>query len=435
MIDLASPYLQPEIETMPRAELAALQEKRVVSLVRHAYEKSACYREAWQAAGVVPDQVASVADFQKLVPLLGKSDLVKFRDRTGDPYCGILCVEPHEVDNIGTSSGTTSEPMPLVELVAGAVPFASSVRDMWGAGLRPGDRVIHVMATQRGPQDRVNQAIGCIPIMVNVRPGADWSVVFDMIRRHQPSHIYLLGPMLPELDRLSEDVDLAEIFSCVKFAVVSGEPLGARMRRKLTEEWGLELYDVTGTADTGVAWECSAHDGYHVWEDFVFAECLDPKTGAPVADGEPGELVCTALANQAWPLIRHRSGDLVRFDRSPCTCGRTHLRFHLLGRISDRVTIGGRDVLPMQVWRLIEQFDETAAAVFQIVVPAGGTDELRIRVGYNARRTTSVPDLEARIAAAIEAELGLVPVLELSEEAELQARSRSGIKLPRLVRE
>jgi phenylacetate-CoA ligase len=338
------------------------------------------------------------------------------------------------VNNIGTSSGTTAEPMPLVELVSGAFAFASAVRDMWGAGLRPGDRVIHVMATQRGPQDRANEALGSIPLMVNVRPGADWSNVFDVIRRHQPSHIYLLGPMLPELDRLSEDVDLAEIFSCIKFAVVSGEPLGARMRRKLTHEWGLNLYDVTGTADIGVAWECSAHDGFHVWEDFVLAECLDPVTGLPVPDGEPGELVCTALANRAWPLIRHRSGDLVSFDRRPCSCGRTHLRFHLLGRISDRVRVGDRDVLPMQLWRVIEQFDETAAAVFQIVAPEGGTDVLRVRVGFNARRTSAVADLQDRLRGAIEAECGLDPVLEMYEESKLQARSSSGIKLPRVVR-
>ncbi|WP_338183546.1 hypothetical protein [Jatrophihabitans sp.] len=378
--------------------------------------------------------MSSLADFQKLVPLLGKADLVGYRDRTGDPYCGLLCVDPVEVDNIGTSSGTTAEPMPLVELVSGAVPFASTVRDMWGAGLRPGDRVIHVMATQRGPQDRVNEAIGCVPLMVNVRPGADWSNVFEMIRRHQPSHIYLLGPMLPELDRLSEDVDLAEVFSCIKFAVVSGEPLGARMRRKLTQEWGLELYDVTGTADTGVAWECSAHDGYHVWEDYVLPECLDPITGLPVPDGEPGELVCTALANKAWPLIRHRSGDLVRFDRSPCSCGRTHLRFHLLGRISDRVRVGDTDVLPMQLWRVIEQFDETSAAVFQIVAPEGGSDVLRVRIGFNARRTDDVLELQERLRRAIEAESGLDPSLEMYEESELQARSSSGIKLPRVVR-
>ncbi len=97
------------------------------------------------------------------------------------------------VNNVGTTSGTTAEPMPPVELVDGAPPFASTVRDMWGAGLRPGDRVIHTMATQRGPQERVYHQLGCIPLMVNVRRGADWDAVFGMIRRHQPAHIYLLG--------------------------------------------------------------------------------------------------------------------------------------------------------------------------------------------------------------------------------------------------
>jgi phenylacetate-CoA ligase len=431
---ISSDFLQPALETMPRPELEALQQRELVSLVRHAYQNSDFYRSAWDEAGLHPEDITSVSDFQKRVPLLSKTELVDFRDRTGDPYCGLLCVAPTAIDNVGTTSGTTSEPMPLVELADGCVPFASAARDMWGAGLRPGDRVIHTMATQRGPQERVYQQIGCVPLMVNVRPGADWDAVFDMIRRHRPTHIYLLGPMVAELDRLSEEVDLASAFSSIKFAVVSGEPLGVRMRTKLTQAWGLELYDVTGTADTGVAWECRVHEGFHIWEDYVFAECLDPATGQPVPEGEPGELVCTALANRAWPLIRHRSGDLVRFDRTPCGCGRTHLRFHLLGRLSDRVRVGKYDVLPMQVWRVIEQFDETAAAVFQIIAPEEASDVLRIRIGYNTRRTQSVSDLEMRLSDAIAAELGVRSALEMHEEAALLASSRSGIKLPRVVR-
>jgi phenylacetate-CoA ligase len=431
----ADDFLQQELETMPREELSRMQEDKVRGLVRWAYERSPFYRERWDQLGVHPSEIGSITDFQKRIPLLNKADLVGFRDRTGDPYCGLLCVSPALVNNIGTTSGTTSEPMPLIELASGAPPFASTVRDMWGAGLRPGDRVIHTMATQRGPQERVYQRIGCVPLMVNVRPGADWENVFDMVRRHRPAHIYLLGPMVAELERLSQDHDLAEIFSSIKFAVVTGEPLGARMRNRLTQEWGLHLYNVTGAADTGVAWDCRMHDGFHLWDDYVFAECLDPDTGEPVPDGDPGELVCTALANDTWPLIRHRSGDLVRLDRSPCGCGRTHTRFHLIGRLSDKIEVSGRAIMPAQVWRAIEQLDETAAAVFQIVHP-GGPDvpELRIRIGYNPRRTVSLPALEAHLTEAIRAEVGVVPRIELHTEADLLAKSRSGIKLPRVVR-
>jgi phenylacetate-CoA ligase len=433
---MAQQYFQPQLETMSRSELDRLQSEKVKHLFDWAYENSPLYRSRWSARGVTRGSVRTIDDFRAATPLLDKKELVAFRDQHADPYCGILCVPRERVNNVGTTSGTTAEPMPLVELVDGAPPFASTVRDMWGAGLRPGDRVIHTMATQRGPQERVYHQIGCVPLMVNVRRGADWEAVFRMIRRHQPAHIYLLGPMVAELDRLSQDHDFKSIFSCIKFAVVTGEPLGARMRARLTEEWGLHLYDVTGAADTGVAWDCRVHDGFHLWDDYVLAECLDPETGAPVAEGQAGELVCTALANLAWPLIRYRSGDLVKLTRTPCGCGRTHTRFHLVGRISDKLMVGGVTVMPGSLWRAIEQLDETAAAVFQIVHPGGAAvSELRVRVGYNVRRTASVGDLQERLVAAIREATGLTPTLELLPESELLAGSRSGIKLPRVVKE
>lgn len=428
-------YFQPEIETLDRASLDGLQLRKVAALVRFAYDRSVLYRERWEAAGVRPELMDSLDSFRKHTPLLGKKELVDFRERRGDPYCGLLCVDPALVNNIGTSSGTTAEPMPLVELVDGAPPFASTVRDMWGAGLRPGDRVLHCFATQRGPQERVYHRIGCVPMMVNMRMGADWDLVFRMIRRHQPTHIYLLGFMIAELARLSRDHDLKAIFAPIKVAVVTGEPLGARMRARMKEEWGLQLFEVTGTADVGVAWDCKAHDGFHIWDDYVYAECLDPVSGLPVPEGHPGELVCTALANLAWPLIRYRSGDLVRLTRQPCACGRTHTRFHLLGRISDQLSVAGVSLLPMQLWQIIEQVDQTATAVFQIVHPGtADVSRLVVRIGYDTLEGTTVDVLRATLVARIAAQTGLTPTIELMAADTLLASSPSGIKLPRVVK-
>lgn len=428
-------FFQPEIETLDRASLDALQLTKIRALVHNAYEHSSLYRQRWDSAGVRPETLDSIESFRAHTPLLTKKDLVDFRDQHGDPYCGLLCVDPTLVNNIGTSSGTTAEPMPLVELVDGAPPFASTVRDMWGAGLRPGDRVLHCFATQRGPQERVYHRIGCIPMMVNMRMGADWTVVFKMIQDHQPTHIYLLGFMIAELSRLSRDYDLKKIFAPIKVAVVTGEPLGARMRAKMQNEWGLHLFEVTGTADIGVAWDCPAHDGFHIWDDYVYAECLDPRTGQPVPDGQPGELVCSALANLAWPLIRYRSGDLVRMTHEPCRCGRTHSRFYLLGRISDQLQVAGVSILPTQLWQIIEQVDQTATAVFQIV-HSGAADvtQLVLRIGYESLEGLSVQELNAILSRRIQDGTGLAPRIQLLPAADLLASSPSGIKLPRVVK-
>ena len=421
-------YLEPEIELLNRRDLAALQLTRLQAVVALAAVRSDLYRGLWNGVS----SIRSIEEFQESIPLLDKRALVEHRDTTGDPFAGLLCGDVPEISTIGTTSGTTAEPMPLVEHLCGRPPFHTTVRDMWAAGLRPGDRVVPVGAVQRGPQERVYQTLGCVPLMLNMRPGTDWVEVFDAFDVHRPAHIYLLGGTVAELDRLGDDIDLRSKFSCLKFAVFSGEPLGARMKRKMVEDWGLELYSVAGAADTGAAWDCPMHDGYHLWEDHVFAEAIDPESGALVAEGEVGELVCTTLTNHVWPLIRHKSGDLVRLDKSPCGCGRTHMRYLLIGRVSDRLKIAGCSFVPADVWLAIEQHDETQTGVFQIVYPAAD-DRLHIRIGYADRRTRSVADLERRLSRSIHDATGLLPALSLIPESELLASSPSGIKLPRVV--
>ena len=86
-------YFQPEVETMPRAELTKLQTERILSLVPYAYERSAFYREVWDAAGVRPADIRDLGDFARLIPTITRDDIKAFRSRTGDPYAGLLCVD------------------------------------------------------------------------------------------------------------------------------------------------------------------------------------------------------------------------------------------------------------------------------------------------------------------------------------------------------
>jgi phenylacetate-CoA ligase len=425
-------YFQPEIETMPRARIEELQLAALKELLSSTIDASPLYRRLWHDVPV--EQISSLDDFKERVPLLDKSDLVAYRDETGDMFCGALSIDLGRIDMMGTTSGTTSEPMPLIELFDRNPPNSPMIRDLWGAGVRPGDRVLHCMAVQRGPQERIYQRLGCIPLMVDMRAGADWSEVFAMMRRHRPTHIYLLAPMVAELNGLSDDYDLRSIFVSVTSAVVTGEPLGRRMRARMVEGWDLDVYSVAGVGDAGVAWDCSAHAGHHIWEDFTIAECLDPVTKREVQEGEVGELVCTSLANVAWPLVRYQSGDLVRMDRSTCACGRTHARYSVVGRKSDRLVIAGATVLPNEVWAVVESQDETAAGLFQILRRASiESSELHVRVGFNPRRTASLPDLSERLTSILQESLGVRSNVGLLPENELMALSPSGVKLPRMV--
>jgi len=171
--------------------------------------------------------------------------------------------------------------------------------------------------------------------------------------------------------------------------------------------------------DAGSATECGAHDGYHWWEDSILVEHLDPDGAAPVAGDARGEMVVTSLNDRVAPLVRFRSDDLVHVDRGRCACGRTHGRIWPVARKGDEVVVGGRSVIPMDVWAAVESVPATSSGFFQVVRPAREVDRLRLRVGYREPLAGSTEAVRDALAAAVSAAVGLVPEIDLVPESEL----------------
>ena len=424
-------FFEPEMETMPRARLAALQEERILELVPYVYERSALVRKKWEEAGIKPADIGSLADYRERVPFITKDDIRQFRDQSGDPFGGLLCTPYADTTTVFSTSGTTGDATLYAHAWDRWHPFwAATARDLWEIGVRPGDHVLGSSFKMRGPLYHGDQMCGAIPVMVNTAIGG-WATALDAIRRYRPVYAQFTGLALAELDHLSRTNDMAELFSSLKGVAFAGEPLGARGREQL-RSWGVEVYVWTSAGDVTGAWECREHDGCHAWEDCVLLEAVNPATGRPVADGELGELVATSLDNPAMPMVRFRSDDLIRMTRQPCGCGRTHTRFWPVGRKGDETIVAGRSFALRDIWRALEQVPETATALFQLVRPAREIDELRLRVGYDRGTTDSLADLRDRVSQVILAAVGVPPVLELLPEEDLLARGRGG-KLPRVV--
>ncbi len=428
-------YLEPEVETMPREQLDALQEERLLELIPYVYEHSALYREVWDAHGVHPRDISSAKDVREQIPFINKDMLREFRDRTGDPFGGMLCVDPDDLQSVTASSGTTGDAtfFPEVWQDSPISPLpASYLRPLWMMGLRPGDRAVISPTTFRGQQDLPYGLLGLVTIYVNAWFG-NWAEVLDAIHEHDPAYVGLLSPNIVELDHLSAKYDLKAAFAGIKAASFAGEPLGAAMRRKAVDEWGLNLFVYASAGDTGTAWECDQHDGYHLWEDEVVPEVVDPITGAPVPEGHIGELVSTAIDNPAAPLVRYRTDDLVRVSRERCGCGRTHARMWVLGRKGDETVVQGRVILPTEIWAAVETLPETETGLFQIIRPQRELDALRLRVGYDAARTRDPRELEDRLRGAVFAMVGIEPTIELESEEALLARG-SAAKVSRIAK-
>jgi phenylacetate-CoA ligase len=419
-----SEFYDADAETMGRDELTALQEERLAELLPHAYAGSALVREAWDAVGLVPEDVGGLDDLAAKVPFLDKDALRRFRDDRHDPYGGMLAVDPAELTAIMSTSGTTGDPTLVPEVWGGDRPGVMT-RDFWGMGVRAGDHLALHLFSYRGPVYGFAHTLGAIPVLFD-HDIAELPRLAELSVRYRPTAIYNVGNTT--LHALADlDVDHRDLFASYKGVVVAGEPVGARARAQAAA-WGAELYEHTSVGDVTAGFECPEHDGLHVWEDSVVVECLDPEGDEPVADGEPGELVATTLFNRVWPLVRYRSGDLVRVTKEPCACGRTHARVWPLGRLGDEVVVDGRAVLPLDVWDAVESAPGSGLGLFQVLRPRREVDRLRLRVGHRPGEGDTAEAVRAAVLDAV----GLEPEVELVTEAEL-LRQGPPHKIPRVA--
>jgi len=432
-------FLFEHIETMPRPQLEELQTARLLKIIDSAYKNSPLIQQAWDAAGVHPRDIRSLEDFQKKAPFFDKDSIRHYRDTYNDPCGGLIRLDNPRVTAIATTSGTTGDPTPMPRR------FRTSseegyIRDHWHIGARPGDYVILPVFTFRAGASNgfsaMNEA-GMTPVVFDHHPNAIPRIV-EAIKRFRPSMIGLVSsPLLLGFEQYFKnhpEIDPKALFSSLKGSVYGGEQLSPRMKA-MTDSWGLELFETTALGDVVSATQCRAHDGFHAYEDLALVECLDPITDKPVADGEVGEMVVTNINDPLLAMVRFRTDDLVTINRDPCSCGRTHLRFHIVGRKSDQIQVQGRNILPRDLRSLIEQQHETQAGLFQIIKSSAQMEQLSLRIGYDpALLTNSTDELINRLRDLVAAHLGVPVRVELTHNDEL-LKLGPPHKIPRVTKQ
>lgn len=428
-------FLDP-IETASPEQLRSLQDGAIAAMADHAYRRAPLIREVWDGANVKPSDVRSIRDFVEKVPIIDKDSIRDFRDRHGDPGGGMSPLIPGETVSIGTTSGTTGDPTPVPNWYRSASEEGYA-RDHWHIGLRPGDHLAWMMFTFRGGhRRRLYPDQDITEICFSISP-AEMPRFVEAAKRWRPTSCAMLSnPVLLMLEAYFEKTgeDPVEVFKSFKGGIFGGEPLGDRLK-KLTSQWGLELFETTSLGDVAGATMCRMHDGFHAYEDLAYIETIDPVTREPVADGEIGELVVTTLYDRLTPLLRYASGDLVRIKRGMCGCGRSHARYDLLGRATDQIIVNGRSILPREIMGLVEVHSETRGGLFQIVRNAREMDLLKLRIGYDlARLDCTVEVLASRLHEAIGAVVDVPLSLDLVDEQEL-LKLGPPHKIPRVTKQ
>ncbi len=359
--------LEP-IERASRDELQALQLERMKWSLKHAYDNVPHYRAAFDAAGVHPDDLRTLADLAKF-PFTDKKTL-----RDNYPF-GLFAVPREKVVRIHASSGTTGK--------ATVVGYTQNDIDTWAnvvarsiraAGGRAGD-MVHVsygygLFTGGLGAHYGAERLGCTVIPMS---GGQTEKQVQLICDFKPGIImvtpsYMLN-IIEEFTR--QGIDPAA--SSLKIGIFGAEPWTDGMRSEIEKRAGIDAVDIYGLSEVmgpGVASECiESKDGPVVWEDHFYPEVIDPDTGEVLPDGSEGELVFTSLTKEALPIIRYRTRDLTRL--LPPTSRAMRRMGKINGRSDDMLIIRGVNVFPSQIEELILQMP-LLAPHYQLVVSRDG---------------------------------------------------------------
>ena len=387
------PMYQPEIETMPQDQIRAHQSKLLVQQVRNVYDNVPYYRAKMEAKGITPDDIHGLEDLHKL-PFLSKNDL-----REAYPY-GLLARPLKDCVRIQSTSGTTGR-----RVVAF---YTQHDLDLWE------DCCARAIMAAGGPGlNGGSHKVGCLTLPMS-SGNTDRQIQFmcDLeatILCCTPSYAAFLAESIIERG-LRDKIKL-------KAGIFGAEAWSEEMRQDIQNKLGIQAYDIYGLTELsgpGVAYECSDQHGMHICEDHFIAEIIDPDTGEVLPDGSKGELVFTSITKEAFPLIRYRTRDICVLDRSPCPCGRTHVRMSKpMGRSDDMMIIRGVNVFPSQIEEvLLKVSGENITPNYQIIVGReNNTDTLDINVEMSEKMFSddirSVEKLEKEIVSKLRSMLGI----------------------------
>ena len=344
---------ESQYETMPRNELEVFQLERLQSTLNRAYLNVAHYRRALDDARIMPEDVKTLSDIRNL-PFTTRTDIEK-----GYPY-DMFAVPLREVVRIHTSSSQARKPI-VTGYTAGDLRAWARLmaRFLVGAGITKDD-VIQIafrygLMTGGFGFHAAAELIGASVIPADIGNTSEQVTIMHdyltSVLACTPGYAHIL------LDRMIQ-MGINPRTLRLRRAILGADRLSPAVKTKIEKGLGVEVFNSYGSSvvmGPGIAGECSAHEGMHVYEDFFIAEVIDPVTGAVVGPGGKGELVITTLMREAFPLIRYRTGDITTIKEGECPCGRTHMRLEdFYGRLDDTIKIKGVSVSPNRIREILK---------------------------------------------------------------------------------
>ena len=311
------------------------------------------YGKKYRELGIT--DVTSQEAFEEL-PFSSKDDL-----RNAYPL-GIQAVPDEEVVRIHSSSGTTGKPV--------IIPYTAKDVDDWATMFA---RCYETAGVTKKDRVHITPGYGLWTAGIGFQAGAEklGAMVIPMGPGNTDKQLQMMMDLKSTVLTatssyallLAEEIDKRGLKDKIylKKGVFGSERWSEKKRKYIKEKLGIELYDIYGLTEIygpGIGISCDAQNGMHYWDDYVYIEIIDPKTGKTLPDGEEGEIVITTLVKEGAPLIRFRTHDISRIIPGECPCGRKHPRLDIIkGRSDDMFKVHGVNMFPSQVEELLALVD------------------------------------------------------------------------------
>ena len=412
----AADQLDPA-ERLSRPELQALQLERLQWTVRHAYENVPHYTRKLDEAGVLPDDIRSLADV-RLLPFTTKEDL-----RQNYPF-GMFAVPMEQVRRVHASSGTTGRPTVVGYTDADLSNWADLIaRSLRASGIRPGMKVHNaygygLFTGGLGAHAGIER-LGATVIPMS---GGQTARQVQLIQDFQPDAILCTPSYLLTIADAMEEAGIDPRSTSLKIAVLGAEPWTNEMRAELERRLDIDALDIYGLSEVmgpGVGNECvETKDGPHIWEDHFLPEVVD-ENGQPLPDGEIGELVFTSLTKQAFPVLRYRTRDLTRL--LPGTARPAMRRMEkVTGRNDDMIILRGVNIFPTQIEELVLGIEQLTPHFVIELTREGRMDAMAVRIERHPSLERDVCEAAAKVLAErIKTHVGSSVAVRLEEPGAL----------------
>lgn len=407
-------------------EISELQISQVNKQIEALIKAESFYGKKLEEAGIT--RISTPEDFKKL-PFSEKKDL-----RDAYPL-GLMTAPESEIVRIHSSSGTTGLPV--------IIPYTAKDVDDWAIMFK---RCYELAGITNMDRIQITPGYGLWTAGIGFQNGAEklGAMVIPMGPGNTDKQLQMMQDMKSTVLcstssyalLLAEEIEKRGIKDkiCLKKGVIGSERWGEKMRKCISEELGIELYDIYGLTEIygpGIGISCKYDNGMHYWDDYVYIEILDPVTLEPVSDGEMGEIVITTLVKEGAPLIRYRTHDLSRIIPGDCPCGCKHPRLGvIMGRTDDMMKIKGVNVFPSQIEEVLKEFPELSSEYQIRISHLDGKDTMRIYVETDG--SVDFVELSKRIAERVKSRIGFTPLVKV---VEIGVLPRSEKKTKRVIDE